>query len=175
MLCLPLQQRITVRNGSTGSPPPALVQPESGWLDLSGFQDVVAYLRVEQFLIGGATSATMTYQTAPSKDDSLFVAVTGAITLATGLTTTVMLASSTSVPLSRFLRWSFALTGTNTSTWDATFMIWIAANMVGRGARISMDTVQRIPQPTPSTPLAPRRRASGNGGAAKPPSTVGAQ
>ena len=162
MLCLPLQNRVTIRSVSGAGT--SVTQPESGWLDLSAFQDIIAYTQTSEITVGGGTSVTITFQTSPTKDESLWADVTGAVTLATGLLVTKMLKETTSRPLSRFLRWKLATSTTPRSVWDATFMVWIAANMVGRGGRVSTDTMQRMPAFTPSMPLSPRMR-NGNGGA----------
>jgi hypothetical protein len=85
--------------------------------------------------VGGGTNVQMAYQTSPTKDDSLFQAVTAAFNVATGATVTAMLKDTTSVSLSRWLRWQLTVTGSPSSSWDATFRILVAANVVGRGGR----------------------------------------
>lgn len=106
-------------------------QGESTWLDLDGFQDVVAYLDVREFSPGGGTGLTLTYQTAPTKDDGLFAALTTGVAIsATGVTITKML-KSTTAPLARWFRYQLSVTGP-TGPWDMTFRIWVSAN---RGAR----------------------------------------
>jgi hypothetical protein len=126
----------------------SITQTESCWLDLSPYQDIVAWLEVKEVSAGGGTNVQMAYQTSPTKDDSLFQAVVAAFNMGTGVTTTVMLKDSATVTLSRWLRWQLTVTGTPSSTWDATFRIFIAANVVGRGGRakaVSGSKVVRSP------------------------------
>jgi hypothetical protein len=107
-----------------------MTQADAMWFDMSAFQDVVAWLDVKEVNAGGGTAAIqLAYQTAPIKDESLFVAVTTAISpLATGLTVTRMLKNFTTNPPTRWLRWQLTVTGTPTSAWDATFRIIASAN-----------------------------------------------
>jgi hypothetical protein len=174
MLCLPLQDFITIRSIS-GSP--TVTQPESGWLDLYAFEDIIAFLDVKQFTNGGGT-VTMSYEHAPTKDDTLFTPALSAFNLANGLTVTKMLMSGGGItPISRFLRWKLTVSGAS-STWDATFRVWIAANMVSRTSRVAPDTIQRIPRPTPTMPLSPPMRRLPNGGATfipAPPNGIGSR
>lgn len=172
MLCLPLQDFITIKSipGST-----TVSQSEAGWLDLFAFQDIIAFLDVKQFGAGGGTNVTMSYEHAPTKDDSLFIPAVAAFNLANGLTVTKMLMAGGGVtPISRYLRWKLTVTGSPSTAWDATFRVWIAANMLGRTSRVAPDTMQRIPRPTPTMPLAPTMRRLPNGGATFiPPSPNG--
>src|SRR5262245_40609036 len=101
-------------------------QSELLWLDLLGFQDVVAWLEVKE-LTTGSGAPTISYQTAPSKDDLSFSNITTAVTLSVGLTTTKMLKDSTTLPLARWFRWQLG-SGSATGTWGVTFRLWIAAN-----------------------------------------------
>jgi hypothetical protein len=128
MYGFPLQKWITIRGQSTVA---SIIQSESGYLDLMGFQDIIAYLEVREFNLGtGGTNVTLSYQTAPTKDEALFATMTAAvINLATGVTITKMLKETTTVPLSRWLRWKLAITGAPTVSWDANFRISIAANV----------------------------------------------
>jgi hypothetical protein len=133
MYCFIMQPWQTIRSSSAVA---SVTQTENCWLDLTPYQDIVAWLEVKEVSVGGGTNVQMAYQTSPTKDDSLFQAVVTAFNVATGVTTTVMLKDSvTGVPLCRWLRWQLTVTGTPTSTWDATFRIFIAANVVGRGGR----------------------------------------
>ena len=105
-----------------------ITQDETRWLDLEAFQDVVLYLECREAL--GATTATVTIQTAPTKDDSLFqtVATTTFTAGATPVLFPVILASATT-PLARYLRWQ--ITGPAGNAWDATFRVLVAANSPG--------------------------------------------
>jgi hypothetical protein len=107
----------------------ALSQGENGWLDLSAFQDVVAWLQVKE-VTPTSGSLQLAYQTAPTKDDALFVAMAPALAIAgPGLTTTAMLKFTTATPLTRWMRWQIALT--SAAAWDVTFRIFLACNAVG--------------------------------------------
>jgi hypothetical protein len=134
-----------------------ITQPESGWLDLSGFQDVVAFLDVREVLAqtSGGSGVSFSYQTAPTPDDSLFTqsGTSGTVSGAT-LVVTQMLKDTATVPLARWLRWQIAPVGGTGGPWDVTFRIWIAASRIGP-MRLSPATMARVPPPTPSQPIAP--------------------
>jgi hypothetical protein len=109
-----------------------VTQSETGWMDMTMFQDVVAWLQVDAASAGtGGTSVLLTYQTAPAKDDILFVPAYPDVALTPGLASnSIMLknAYAGAVPICRWLRWRLSVTGTPTSSWNATFRILIAAN-----------------------------------------------
>ncbi len=148
MHCYLMQDFITVRGQSTSL---SATQSESSWLDLSMFQDVVAWLDVKEV----TGTVTMAYQTGPTKDDILFQSVTAAFNVAAGLAVTVMLKDTTTTPLSRWLRWQLACTG-GTTPWDVTFRVLVAANAPGPQARIQ-------------SPGAPTLRAAGPSGSSSTP------
>ena len=127
-----LQDWITVR-GPNGTQP--LIQNESDWLDLSAFQDVVAWIDIQE--VTGATP-TLFIETAPAKDDLLFLPMGGP----TGYSMTVnasplaplvvqLLAGLAPIPLASFLRWRIVGVA---GIWDACFRIVIAANAPGMAA-----------------------------------------
>ncbi len=127
MFCFPLTTWTTMRGAMTIA---SITQGEAQWLDLQRFQDIVAWLEVKNITLGAATNITMTYQTAPTKDESLFQPVIAAINMSAGLVkVSPGLMSSASVPNARWLRWVLSATGAPTSSWDATFRLWIAANL----------------------------------------------
>jgi hypothetical protein len=131
-----------------------ITQTESSWLDLTPYQDVVAWLEVKETSAGGGGgSVQVAYQTSPTKDDSLFQAVVAAFDVASGVTTTVMLKDSAMVTLSRWFRWQLTVTGSPVSSWDATFRIFIAANLVGTGGRAKV--ARGAPVARPALPAAP--------------------
>jgi hypothetical protein len=131
---------ITMRGATTVT---SITQSQSGWLDLTGFQDVVAWLDVREANANGGTNVTMTYQTCPTADEVMFAAVTAAFNITSGtVTVTPMLKETTSVPLGRWLRWQLGVTGTPTGPWDASFRIWIAAN-AGARSRGGAGAMQR--------------------------------
>jgi hypothetical protein len=128
MFCFPLQNWITMRGSSTIT---SISQSEMAYLDLRGFEDIVAWLDVKEVTLGGATHIQINYQTGPSKDETLFTSMTSsAVTLTAGTqTVTKLTMSGANVALSRWLRWQLVVSGTATSTWDAVFRVWIAANV----------------------------------------------
>jgi len=151
MICNCLQDYINIRADSAAT---FVNQNETGWLDLSGFQDVVAFLEVKGF--AGAVIA-MGYQTSPSKDETLFANAVGAVTLVTGLTTTPILKATATVPLARWFRWKLTAT-TITGVWDAYFRVWLACNRAGKRNAVPLagDTRQRMLASEPSIPLSRR-------------------
>ena len=151
MICNCLQDYINIRADSAAT---FVNQNETGWLDLSGFQDAVAFLEVKGF--AGAVIA-MGYQTSPSKDESLFANAVGTVTLVTGLTTTKILKSTATVPLARWFRWQLTAT-TITGVWDAYFRVWLACNRAGKRGTVPLagDTRQRMLASEPSIPLTRR-------------------
>ncbi len=170
-----LQDWITMRAMSAIT---VINQNEAGWLDLSGFQDFVAWADVKGITSGGGTGApVLTYQTSPSKDDTLFTipAEGGAGLLGVNITPVIQSSSSTVTPLARWLRWQMQNTG-QTSTWDMTFRIFVSAN-AGGGRRKSLGGVATAPSmragvpPSPGTPGSIRTRSGssassgGSGGA----------
>jgi len=160
MINVPLQDYITIRVDSTVA---SVIQNETGWLDLAGFQDLVAFLEVKEF--SGATTINISYETSPSKDEDLFTNMATAVTLVTGVTATKMLKASATVPLARWVRWKLAAT-TISGSWDAYFRVWLACNRAGRKGAIPLapDTRNRMLPMEPSVPLT--RRSSNMPGTA---------
>jgi hypothetical protein len=152
MIVYPLQDYINIRSDSGVS---SVTQNESGWLDLAGFQDIVAFLEVKEF--SGATTISILYQTSPSKDESLWANMTVSIALAAGLTTTKLLKDSATVPLARFVRWQLSATGISGS-WDAYFRVWLACNRAGKRNTVALtaDTQNRMLSSQPSVPTVRR-------------------
>jgi hypothetical protein len=122
-----LQDWVTIRSASSLT---IVTQSEDCWLDLSGFQDVVAWLEVKNFTSSGAT-VQLAYQSAATKDEAFFLALASALSIAQGLTITTVRKDTTATPLARWLRWQLSVSGSPTATWDATFRIFIAANAIG--------------------------------------------
>lgn len=121
-----LQDWITV-GGAAGA---SVIQGEKDWLDMSPFQDVVAWIDVRNAPISNQPSIKL--ETAPSKDESLFTFMgSGAgITMAASATPTVVqyLMGSAAVPIAECLRWK--ITG-GAVAWEVTFRILVAANAPG--------------------------------------------
>jgi hypothetical protein len=127
-----LQDWITIR-GAAGTNT-SITQGEQSWMGFAPYQDIVFWLEVREVTLASATNVTVNYETAPSKDESLFlpmvtgVAVTAA--LATPAVTKVILAQNPTVPLARWVRWKLNLTGTASASWDMTFRVLCAANAI---------------------------------------------
>jgi hypothetical protein len=125
MFCFPLTNWTTMRGASSVT---TITQSEAQWLDLTGFEDIVTWLEVKNVTAGGGTGVTLQYQTSPTKDESLFAGTAAAFAPTTGVTVTKALMSAANVPVARWLRWQLG-SGAATASWDATFRIWIAANI----------------------------------------------
>ncbi len=100
----------------------ALVQDESGWLDLTDYCDVVVWTHVRN----SSNVSSLTIETSPTKDDSLFA--TMASPTATASSTPVItpcIFASASTPLARYVRWKVTPTA---SAANITFRIWIVGN-----------------------------------------------
>jgi hypothetical protein len=119
-----LQDFTTIRGAVT-----VVIQAETGWLDLSPFQDLFYWVDCREVSASGVTPS-LTLETAPAKDDSLFQQIATATVLAASSTPTVVKASMTLAitPVARWVRWKLTA---NTGPWDATFRILLAANSPG--------------------------------------------
>ncbi len=109
-----------------GSGTTPFVQSVLDWADLARFADVVFWLEVRAVANPGPGSVTLSYETAPAKDDALFRAV-ASVTLAAAsapVITKVRLADNPTVPLARWLRWK--LEGTAAGDWSASFRIFVS-------------------------------------------------
>jgi hypothetical protein len=128
MYCYLLQDWITVRGAPT--PPVTFTQPENGYFDASGFQDIVIWLDIKEGSFGSGGSLAMAYQTAATKDEMFFVTM-GSVqnASAAGITTTAMLKDTTPVPIARWLRWQVQVS--SGTVWDMTFRIFCALNAIG--------------------------------------------
>lgn len=134
-----LQDFVTIRGSSTTQ---TISQSESGWLDLRAYEDLVAWIDVREVTLGGATDIAFNLQTAPIKDEFLFVTMESApLTVTAALTTPsvrkMLLGQATGgsgapIPLGSFARWQLLAAGA-TGSWDVTFRIVVCANSVGGG------------------------------------------
>lgn len=126
-----LQDWLTIKGVSTAS----VVQPSTDWLDLANYQDVVAWIDVRES--SGTPLPTLYLETAPTKDDALFVSMNGTVLAPTGYSMTAsagpivaqLFMMSAPTPLARYLRWRIAPTAS--TNWDTMFRILIAANAPG--------------------------------------------
>jgi hypothetical protein len=117
--------------GSNNTAP--IVQNEADWMGFSSFQDIVLWADVREVTTTG--NVTLSFETAPTKDEVLFQQLTGAsIAYATGASNvtvkTVLLASNPAIPLSTWVRWKLA--NSLNATWDITFRVLASANRVVR-------------------------------------------
>jgi hypothetical protein len=120
--CILAQDWLTVR-GLSGT---VVTQPESTWVDLAGYRDVVVWLDVKE-RTPSASGPTIAYQSAVAKDETLFTTI-ATFTPGMGVTTTVVIPEVTT-PFSRWMRWQLSLVG---SAWDLQFRLWLAVNGSGR-------------------------------------------
>lgn len=126
-----LQDWLTIRGTQSGA---NITQSEVDWMSFQPYQDIVFWLDVKSVTLGGLTSITLEYQTAPAKDDALFTAMTTAVTLSASTTPTitkVLLAQNPTVPLARWVRWKVFPNGTPTGEYGTCFRVYCAANAVG--------------------------------------------
>lgn len=136
-----LQDWITIRSNTATSGTGDIIQGESTWMGFSSFQDIVIWLDVREitFPTGAPASLTFNFDTSPTKDNGLFIAMAsiGPLTTLTtpGVQTPlpkVILAANPTVPLATWVRWRVSPNAT-TGPWDATFRVICAANRVVRG------------------------------------------
>jgi hypothetical protein len=118
-----LQDWTTIRGGSTVT---TITQGEAGWLDLTAYQDLVFWLDVRE----ASGTPSITFQTSPTKDESLFTQMVTSTALSASSTPVVVkaLLSGASNPVARYVRWQL----NGTPTWDATFRVLVAANSPGQ-------------------------------------------
>jgi hypothetical protein len=132
-----LQDFITIRGATTQT---TINQSEHEWLDLGPYEDLIAWIDVREITTGGATNVQFNLQTAPVKDELLFVNMQASPLTATGPVTgtnmvqKILLSQNPQVPVGRWVRWQLVLNGTATAAWDAVFRILLCANSVGGAA-----------------------------------------
>jgi hypothetical protein len=121
MRSLIAQDWVTIRGAVAGT----VAQSEHQWLDLTGYENVIAWLQVEEV----TGTVQMAYATSPTQDDGLFALMgtynTFPITVATGVTVTPLIKDLCTNPLGRWFRWEVVATGNG---WDVTFRLFLAAN-----------------------------------------------
>jgi hypothetical protein len=116
-----LQDWITIRGGTGVT---TITQPETSWLDLEPFQDVVFWVDVKESTGG----PSLFLQTSPTLDETFFQSMTNASMVAAAAPTLLpAFMMSAAVPLARYVRWLIS----GMPTWDATFRIVVAANSPG--------------------------------------------
>jgi hypothetical protein len=132
-----LQDWTTIRGGSSIT---GITQSEHQWLSLDGYQDLTAWLDIREITLGSLTFIQFNLQTAPLKDESLFVTMetspfqaTLALTTPTVRKVILGVSSTYNVPLGKFVRWNLSTSSSPSSAWDATFRILVCANPLGGG------------------------------------------
>ncbi len=99
----------------------SITQGADRWLEVKTAADAVFYLDVRQ----PGSGITISYQTAPRREDSSFVTMLS-VPLTSTLTTNAgsVLAAYASVPLAKYVRWQLAFPGTSSAS--VTFRLWMA-------------------------------------------------
>lgn len=127
-----LQDWITLSgNGNT------IIQPQSGWLEVYDYQDLLAYLEVAACTV---STVTLDLQSSPTSDDAFFntsVTIGNNYVVRYSLTTSSSgvqgmqlsrWAGATNQLLARFLRWKITFPAGATSL---TFRMWLCLNRAG--------------------------------------------
>lgn len=127
-----LQDWVTVRSTNFAAAN-YIVQSESAWMPFSSFQDVIFWCDIREVGNPGTGTITLSFETSPTKDDSLFQAMVSQTSLApaTPLLLKVLLSNATT-PLATWVRWKLSPVSGSAGPWDVTFRVLVAANMVGR-------------------------------------------
>jgi len=112
----------------------SLIQSEADWLSFQPYQDIIFYVECKGVDTGGTDHIALTFETSPSKDESMFQKMTEVHldpgTVGTVQIAKVILSQNPDVPLARFVRWRLKTDSASTD-WSATFRVYCAANAVG--------------------------------------------
>ena len=114
---LRLQDWITIGGGAS-----AIVQPESGWIDVSLYQDLVSYIEFADFAPATPLPA-VALQSSPTREETYFRDLFSR-SAATGVGIDISRFASAASPPARWLRWR----ASGTPTWRLTFRVWLNAN-----------------------------------------------
>lgn len=134
MRSLTLQDWLTLRGPSTLT---TFIQSASDYLDMSAFEDYVAWVEIRELTYTGTGTPQLVLETAPIQEDEFFAA-TGLpsaqqtyVPLALGVTTAKNILNvpnpTNQIPLARWLRWRLSMPSP-TSTWSLTFRVKLAAH-----------------------------------------------
>jgi hypothetical protein len=104
----------------------SIAQSTDQWLELPEHEDFSFVLEVKQV----TGTVTMNVETAPTKQDSSFVAVLTPFAMSVGTRSDSALFSNALVPVSQFLRWRLSNPG-GSGVWNATFRLWVSASSYG--------------------------------------------
>jgi hypothetical protein len=124
-----LQDWTTISGTGTGGNSETVTQTASAWPSLDEYSNITFWLEVRDVTLSTGGSATLSYQTSPTPDESFFMTL-GVVTLAaspTPVVTKIRLGSNPAVALARYVRWSISVQGSST-VWSATFRILFAAS-----------------------------------------------
>jgi len=98
-----------------------LTQGSTAWVDIGDYEDFTVFLDVREV---SSTPPSITYQTAPTKNDAAFKAMMPSFVLATGIRVDRIITAYAAVPPARWFRWALTHGGV---PWDVTFRIRLAA------------------------------------------------
>jgi hypothetical protein len=118
-----LQDWVSLSIGS-GVVPAVITQGADQWFDANTVNDAVFYLDVKQ----ADSGITINYQTAPRREDAAFVTMVS-VPLTVTTRADAVIASTATVPVSRFIRWQLSFVGMTTA--GATFRLWLATYSLG--------------------------------------------
>ncbi len=104
-------------------------QAEDAWLDVDGYGDLIFWTEASHVLLGGGTAVRIEYETAPTKDESLFLPMASVTLGAIGapIITKIVEGSAPVLPQA-WVRWKLRALGSPPSTWGATLRVHCAAN-----------------------------------------------
>ena len=133
-----LQDFVTIRGGSGLG---TVTQSEHEWLSLDGYEDLIVWVDVRECTTANASWIQVNLQTAPIKDEYLFVNMEASPLTVTASALTapsirkIIMSQNPSVPLGRFVRWQLVTANgaSVNATWDMMFRIMGCANPMGGG------------------------------------------
>src|SRR5687767_10535881 len=105
------------------------VQPQSLWVDLAGFEDVVLWLDTKSALAPGdpGDHLRIHFETAPRPQEELFVSMDTVVLDPTPasnpVVTKFVLDDDPTIPLARWFRWRLEFVGTPAARWGALFRL----------------------------------------------------
>ena len=130
MHCSLMTDWITIRGqGGGGATTFQIPQSPDAWVDACIQQDLVFWVDVRAFTLGGGT-LSLNFETAPTRDESAFSPIVSVSITSATVSIAKVLKDSASLPVARWVRWRLASVN-STSVWDATFRVFLAANSPG--------------------------------------------
>lgn len=115
---------------------PSITQSEADWMSFQPYQDIIFWLDVRGVTLADAKDIFLAYETAPAKDEGLFLPMVEPVSLSnlvggSPTVSKVILSLNPNVPLARWVRWRLFATGEPRADWGVTIRIHCAANAVG--------------------------------------------